>query len=148
MQKARSHPTVKRPYQAPTACRPTVSGTFHSPHRGSFSPFPHGTSSLSVIGEYLALEGGPPRFPQGSTCPVVLGCMTQEDKHFSLTGLSPSLVTCSKVFQLSGCFVTSRASCRSLRSCPATPCEQRRQAWHSQGLGCSPFARHYLGNLF
>ena len=32
---------------------------FHSPFLGSFSPFPHGTFSLSVIQEYLALRGGP-----------------------------------------------------------------------------------------
>ncbi len=42
-------------------------------HLAFFSPFPHGTGSLSVTEEYLALEGGPPRFPQDFTCPVVLG---------------------------------------------------------------------------
>ena len=31
---------------------------------GYFSPFPHGTGSLSVTDEYLALEGGPPIFKQ------------------------------------------------------------------------------------
>ena len=34
-----------------------------------FSPFPHGTRALSVAGESLALEGGPPRFSQGSSVP-------------------------------------------------------------------------------
>ena len=29
-------------------------------HLACFSPFPHGTSALSVIEEYLGLEGGPP----------------------------------------------------------------------------------------
>ena len=38
----------------------------------SFSPFPHGTVPLSVTREYLGLEGGPPIFPPGSTCPAVL----------------------------------------------------------------------------
>jgi hypothetical protein len=42
-------------------------------HLAFFSPFPHGTSSLSVTEEYLALEGGPPSFPQDYTCPTVLG---------------------------------------------------------------------------
>ena len=37
-----------------------------------FSPFPHGTCSLSVAKEYLGLEGGPPMFRQDSTCPVLL----------------------------------------------------------------------------
>ena len=37
-----------------------------------FSPFPHGTGALSVTDEYLALEGGPPRFRRDSSCPAVL----------------------------------------------------------------------------
>src|SRR5260370_40548330 len=35
---------------------------FHDPSPGHFSPFPHGTCSLSVTREYLGLGGGPPRF--------------------------------------------------------------------------------------
>src|SRR3954466_4574625 len=35
---------------------------YFTPLPGYFSPFPHGTSPLSVTREYLALEGGPPRF--------------------------------------------------------------------------------------
>ena len=31
-----------------------------TPRLGFFSPFPHGTCTLSVIEEYLGLEGGPP----------------------------------------------------------------------------------------
>ena len=42
-------------------------------HLACFSPFPHGTSALSVIEEYLGLEGGPPRFAQDSTWPALLG---------------------------------------------------------------------------
>src|SRR3546814_550102 len=56
----------------PTACRRAVSGTVSLPSSGCFSPFPHGTSSLSVIQEYLGLEGGPPTFRQGFTCPSLL----------------------------------------------------------------------------
>ena len=44
-----------------------------TPLPGCFSPFPHGTGPLSVTGEYLALEGGPPCFIPGSTCPALLG---------------------------------------------------------------------------
>src|SRR3546814_9804547 len=58
--------------EAPTACRRSVSGTVSLPSSGCFSPFPHGTSSLSVIQEYLGLEGGPPMFRQGFTCPALL----------------------------------------------------------------------------
>ena len=57
---------------APTACRHPVSGSVSLPLLGCFSPFPHGTCSLSVIEEYLGLEGGPPMFRQDFTCPVLL----------------------------------------------------------------------------
>ena len=56
----------------PTACRRSVSGTVSLPSSGCFSPFPHGTSSLSVMHEYLGLEGGPPMFRQDFTCPALL----------------------------------------------------------------------------
>ncbi|CAM0149128.1 unnamed protein product [Urochloa decumbens] len=32
---------------------------YFTTHWGFFSPFPHGTTSLSVTQEYLALQGGP-----------------------------------------------------------------------------------------
>ena len=67
MQKARSHPK-----RAPTACKRTVSGSISLPCSGYFSPFPHGTCSLSVVEEYLGLEGGPPIFRQDFTCPALL----------------------------------------------------------------------------
>jgi hypothetical protein len=62
----------------PTACKRVVSGTISLPSQGFFSPFPHGTGSLSVAIEYLALPDGPGRFPQGSTCPAVLRCHWKE----------------------------------------------------------------------
>ena len=54
-----------------TFCRLTVSDLFHSLLRVLFT-FP--SRYWYAIGDqgYLALEGGPPRFPQGFTCPVVL----------------------------------------------------------------------------
>ena len=66
MQKARGHP------KAPTACRRTVSGTISLPYSGYFSPFPHGTSALSVFQEYLALSDGSDRFTQDFSCPALL----------------------------------------------------------------------------
>ena len=57
---------------APTACRRMVSGTISLPSSGFFSPFPHGTRTLSVSREYLALPDGPGGFTQGSTCPALL----------------------------------------------------------------------------
>ena len=55
-----------------TACGRTVSGTLSLPCKGCFSPFPHGTCSLSVSGECLALADGPAGFTRGSTCPALL----------------------------------------------------------------------------
>ena len=57
---------------ASTACTHTVSGSISLPYQGFFSPFPHGTGSLSVSKEYLALEDGPPIFEQRFTCAVLL----------------------------------------------------------------------------
>ena len=45
---------------------------YFTPLPGFFSPFPHGTGSLSVDNEYLALEDGPPIFRQDFTCPALL----------------------------------------------------------------------------
>ena len=66
---------------APTACTRTVSGSISLPSPGFFSPFPHGTGSLSVDNEYLALEDGPPMFRQDNTCPALL-FVTQSDWPF------------------------------------------------------------------
>ena len=44
---------------------------FHSPP-GVLFTFPSQYYTLSVTGEYLGLEGGPPDFPRGFTCPAVL----------------------------------------------------------------------------
>jgi hypothetical protein len=85
MQKARRHP-VSPPFTeghgAPTACRLTGSGSLSLPSQGCFSPFPHGTGSLSVVREYVALEDGPSGFPRGFTCPGVLGYRPNDFKGF------------------------------------------------------------------
>ena len=64
--------TPSRRLGAPTACRLPISGSISLPSSGCFSPFPHGTCSLSVVEEYLGLEGGPPMFRQDFTCPALL----------------------------------------------------------------------------
>ena len=68
-----------------------------TPLPGCFSPFPHGTRPLSVTGEYLGLEGGPPSFPPGFTCPAVLRCHSGVFAD-SRTGLLPCLASFSKLF--------------------------------------------------
>ncbi len=60
-----------------------------TPLSGCFSPFPRGTGSLSVIGECSALEGGPPCFGPGSTCPALLLDSNRSPRP-SRTGLSPA----------------------------------------------------------
>ena len=60
-----------------------------TPLSGCFSPFPRGTGSLSVIGECSALEGGPPCFGPGFTCPALLWIADRRPRP-SRTGLSPA----------------------------------------------------------
>jgi hypothetical protein len=79
----------------PTACRRPVSGTVSLPSSGCFSPFPHGTGSLSVSKEYLAFGGGPPIFRQDFTCPALLDMSSKA----SCTGLSPCVAGLSRPFQ-------------------------------------------------
>ena len=70
---------------------------YFTPLPGFFSPFPHGTCSLSVTREYLALRDGPRCFRQGSTCLAVLR-IPRGVLIISITGLSPSLVYFPKYF--------------------------------------------------
>ena len=69
MQKARRRP------KASTACRHTVSGSISLPYSGFFSPFPHGTGSLSVSQEYLALPDGAGIFRQNFSSSALLNSL-------------------------------------------------------------------------
>ena len=93
MQKARRH----RKNTAPTACRHMVSGTISLFCSKCFSPFPHGTGSLSVSREYLALPDGPGRFTQGYSCPALLRIPLGR-KTTSCKGLSPAMAGLSRPF--------------------------------------------------
>ena len=93
MQKARRH----QMNLAPTACKHMVSGSISLPYSGFFSPFPHGTGSLSVSQEYLALPDGPGEFMQGFTCPALLR-IPLSITVITYTGLSPSVVLLSSSF--------------------------------------------------
>ena len=71
-----------------------VSGTISLPSSGCFSPFPHGTRSLSVSREYLAL-------PDGIRAGFLVSRVTQDTTKPHLdsnTGLSPSLTELSRSF--------------------------------------------------
>ena len=110
-----------------------VSGTVSLPCSGYFSPFPHGTGTLSVSREYLALPDGPGRFTQNSSCSALL--------------------------RIPLCFLSLRVrDCHPLRthfpegSTHETACNgavlQPRICRNISGLGSSPFARHYWGNHY
>ena len=66
-----------------------VSGSVSLPSPGFFSPFPHGTSALSVAAQYLALDRGRPGFRQGFTCPAVLRYRIMERNRFRLRDCHP-----------------------------------------------------------
>ena len=62
---------------------------YFTPLPGFFSPFPHGTGSLSVDYEYLALEDGPPIFRQDYTCPALLLSRLVPHSAFRIRGYHP-----------------------------------------------------------
>src|SRR6056300_52937 len=62
---------------------------YFTPLPGFFSPFPHGTSSLSVDYEYLALEDGPPMFRQDFSCPALLVVILVPLAGFRIRGYHP-----------------------------------------------------------
>ena len=66
---------------------------YFTPLPGFFSPFPHGTGSLSVDYEYLALEDGPPIFEQDFTCPALLFVCLVPRLCFRIRGYHPLWLT-------------------------------------------------------
>ncbi len=68
---------------------------FHDPSPGCFSPFPHGTGSLSVTREYLGLGGGPPGFTRNFTGSVLLGIPFESRLGFTYGGITH----CADAFQ-------------------------------------------------
>ena len=108
-----------------------VSGTISLFCSKCFSPFLHSTGSLSVSREYLALPDGPGRFTQNSSCSALLRIPLRfvwiriPDYHrlwFHFPKNSSRQISCDIV-------VLQPLPCRNM-----------------EGLGSSPFARHYWGN--
>ena len=100
---------------------------FHSPP-GVLFTFPSQYCALSVTESYLALGGGPPVFPQGSTCLAVLWILLAS-VGFHVRGFHPLWQAFPKPFCYpSSCFLQSEP--------------------HGQvhGLGSSGFARRYFRN--
>ena len=107
-----------------------VSGTVSLLCERCFSPFPHGTGSLSVSGECLALADGPAGFTQGSTCPALLRVPL---------GFRALRVRVSHPLRTNFPECSARAL---LASVAALQPHRRRNAG---GLGSAPFARRYWG---
>ncbi len=91
-----------------------------TPLSGCFSPFPHGTGSLSVTGECSALEGGPP-LRTGFHVPALLGMRNAVDR-FRVRGspLRPALPCRSAT-----CRICNRSTEGSSVTCVPTPGRQR-----------------------
>ena len=103
-----------------------------TPLSGCFSPFPRGTGSLSVAGECSALEGGPPGFGPGSSCPALLGKEDAWPAALRLRGshpVPPAFPGRSAPAAIYYCAMTG----------PTTPAAPKRPPVCPR----SPFARHY-----
>jgi hypothetical protein len=118
-------------------------GLFHSPRRGTFH---RSLTVLCAIGQrgYVALEGGPPSFPPGSSCPAVLRNKRLEMKWYP----DPAITVCGGVFQ---------APLGTHHLGQWTPAGVHRSSYNpSLRNGCrldteevwakSRFVRHYYGN--
>jgi hypothetical protein len=91
------------------------------------------------------LEGGPPNFPQGFSCPVVLRKQAQRASTLSSTGLSPTLVGLSRTFRLELRFVSRRSVLTRNRLTPVTPAGQRIRTLTSRRFRLFPFRSPLLG---
>ena len=114
-----------------------------TPLSGCFSPFPHGTRSLSVIGECLALEGGPPSFGPGFTCPVLLGLRTRGGDPSAYGALTRSGRP-SHAVPLESPFLTARGRWRTRTVRARNPHAATPPGFDAHmGLGSRAFARRY-----
>ena len=111
-----------------------VSGSISPSCSEYFSPFPHGTGSLSVSQEYLALADGAARFRQDFTGPALLRIPTRYQINFAyrtVTFFGLTFQKCSAINLMSYIKVLQPQPGRNL-----------------VGLGYSAFARHYLRNHY
>ena len=134
MQKARRHPsTTRRQHQAPTACMHTVSGSISLAVRRSFH---RSLTVLFTIGHkfVFSLGGWSPQIQPGFLVPRP----TRVPDQFEYLDFAYGTLT------LFGPPFQARSTIRpsTQRQAP-----QPRQDASPAGLGSSPFARRYLGNL-
>ena len=124
LQKVRSSPLKGVPQLVDTGFQVL----FHSPP-GVLFTFPSQYYALSVTKEYLALGGGPPDFPQGFSCLVVLW-IPLAGFRFPLRGFHPLWLDLP---------VHSGNDAPHLLRSITPDCSQ-------PGLGSFHFARRYFGN--
>ena len=117
---------------------------YFTPLPGYFSPFPHGTDTLSVTKKYLGLTGGPARFTRHSTSTALLGATCQPHMTLTSTGLSPTTVRLPRRFNFTPHASRSHGS-RTTRPPQPRTCNACRLE-HTHGLATSAFARHYSRN--
>src|SRR5664279_3276274 len=97
---------------------------YFTPLSGYFSPFPHGTSPLSVTREYLGLAGGPARFTANFTGSLLLGVTLRRHRVFVYGGIT-LYAGPSQVLRLTTMLSDSLLTRQSQRSGPTTPHTQR-----------------------
>ena len=118
------------PEGAPAVRGRMISGSLSLPSKGFFSPFPHGTRSLSVDGSIQPCGMGPTDSDGVSRVPPYSGsgAMARGCAHGAVTLCGPTFQTVAPA--------PRHRQCR-----PSTP------AGTPAGLGYSAFARRYLRNL-
>lgn len=109
-----------------------VSGSLSLRCPRCFSPFPHGTSALSVSRKCLALADGAASFGQGSSGPALLRVRSGRVPRFAYGAFT----RCGAPFQ---------AAPATRNESLATALQPRRRR-NADGLGWSPFARRYSGS--
>src|SRR6476469_5785527 len=142
LQKARGHFTLAEARTLPRLVGTRFQVLFHDPSPGCFSPFPHGTGSLSVTREYSGLGGGPPGFTRNFSGSVLLGNTPGSPLDFAYGAITRY----GGAFQrlpLPRRFVTP---CRDGSPGQAVPQPRLRNACrlsHAIGFASSLFAHHY-----
>jgi hypothetical protein len=129
--------------QTPTVCKHTVSGTISPSYKECFSPFPHGTGSLSVTRKYLVLGDGSPGFPQNSTYSVVLGNTLKELYCFHLRDYHPLWLNFPE-YSVNKIVFYSSVYQQFNQNVPRDTANTRVAAFNMlDGLDYFPFARRY-----
>src|ERR1700731_2936861 len=145
LQKARGHFTLAEARTLPRLVGTRFQVLFHDPSPGHFSPFPHGTSPLSVTRKYLGLPGGPGRFTRDFTGPVLLGNTSKSHRSFAYRTLTVYGHVSQRV-RLPLRFVTLRPCGSRNKKVPRPRMCNTCRLSHTPGLASSVFAHHYSRN--